>query len=225
MAVLAVIIFTVCLCLSALKAGAHLAIGLENLTPSLPSFLTRKTFDRSAAIFAWALWLGAIFVSIWPPDRPSGPAAPLSMSWAQETWRGRVLFSLVFAPLGCILRFYASIRLNGIISSFSLGTFIANVSGTAILGICWDLQQAPLGIAGGRIGGGQVGCQVLQGVQDGLCGCLTTVSTWVLEIMGLRRKHAYLYGGISISVGIAFLVVIMGSLVWSLGILATSCAT
>jgi fluoride exporter len=225
MAVLAVIILTVCLCLSALKAGAHLAIGLENITPSLPTFLTRKAFDRSAATFAWAVWLGSIFLAIWPPDRPLGPVAPSSMSWAQETWRGRVLFSLVFAPLGCILRFYASIRLNGIISSFPLGTFIVNISGTAILGICWDLQHAPLSVAGGSIGGGQLGCQVLQGVQDGFCGCLTTISTWVLEIMGLRRKHAYLYGGISMSVGLAFLVVIMGSLVWSRGISATSCAT
>jgi len=225
MAVLAVIILTVCLCLSTLKAGAHLAISLENLTPSLPPFLTRKTFDRCAAIFAWVIWLGSILLTIWPPDRPSGPAAPLSKSWAQETWRGRFLFSIVFAPLGCILRFYASIRLNGIISSFPLGTFIVNASGTAILGICWDLQHAPLGVAGGSIGGGQVGCQVLQGVQDGFCGCLTTVSTWVLEIIGLKRKHAYVYGGISVSVGLAFLVVIMGSLVWSLGISATACAT
>jgi fluoride exporter len=224
MAVLAVIIFTVCLCLSGLKGGAHLAIALEKVIPSLPKFLTRKIFDRCAVVFAWALWIGAIFMTIWPPDRVSGPAAPSSTSWARETWRGRVLFSLVFAPLGCILRFYASIRLNGLISSFPLGTFIVNIAGTAILGLCWDLQHAPLGVAGGSVGGGLVGCQVLQGVQDGFCGCLTTISTWVLEMMGLKRKHAYIYGGVSVSVGLAFLVVIMGSLVWSSGILAAACS-
>ncbi|PMD13329.1 hypothetical protein NA56DRAFT_638065 [Hyaloscypha hepaticicola] len=225
MAILAVIIITVCLCLSALKIGAHLAIGLENFTPSLPCFLTSKTFDWCAAIFSWSLWLGSIILAIWPPDRPSGPAAPLSRSWRQETWRGRVLFSLVFSPLGCILRFYVSIRLNGIIASFPLGTFIVNISGTAILGMCWDLQHAPLGAASGSIGGGQVGCQVLQGIQDGFCGCLTTISTWVLELTGLRRKHAYIYGGMSMSIGLAFLAVIMGSLVWSRGVSAAICAT
>jgi fluoride exporter len=223
MAVLSVIILTVCLCLSALKAGAHLAIAVEKLTPSLPTFATRRTFDICATLFSWALWLGTILMVIWPPDRPSGPAAPSSASWAQETWRG-ILFSLVFAPLGCILRFYVSIYLNGVISSFPLGTFIVNISGTAILGMCWDLQHAPIGVAGGKVGGGIIGCQVLQGVQDGFCGCLTTVSTWVLEIMALRRKHAYFYGGMSIAVGLAFLVGIMGSLVWSLGISSAACS-
>jgi len=224
MAVLAVIIFTVCLCLSGLKGGAHLGIATEKFMPSLPKFVTRKIFDRCAVIFAWTLWIGAISMAIWPPDRPLGPAAPPGASWAQEAWRGRVLFSLVFAPLGCLLRFYASIRLNGLISSFPLGTFIVNVTGTAILGLCWDLQHSPLAVAGGSVGGGLVGCQVLQGVQDGFCGCLTTISTWVLEMMGLKRKHAYIYGGTSVSVGLGLLVVIMGSLVWSAGISAATCS-
>ncbi|MAD84872.1 MAG: hypothetical protein CL912_18085 [Deltaproteobacteria bacterium] len=224
MAVLAVIILTVCLCLSGLKVGAHLGIALERLLRSFPKFLTRKVFDRCAVIFAWALWIGAIVMAIWPPDRPSGPVAPPGMSWAQEIWRGRVLFSLVFAPLGCILRFYASIRLNSLISSFPLGTFTVNIAGTVILGIFWDLQHSPPGAAGGRVGGGLVGCQVLQGVQDGFCGCLTTISTWVLEMTALKRKHAYIYGGISISVALVFLVVIMGSLVWSRGVSAAVCS-
>jgi fluoride ion exporter CrcB/FEX len=70
--------------------------------------------------------------------------------------------------------------------------------GTTILGMCWDLQRAPLAAARGTsIGGGILGCQALQGIQDGFCGCLTTVSTWVLELMSLRRRHAYIYGGLS----------------------------
>lgn len=223
MAVVAVIILTLCLCLSALKIGAHFAIGLKSFTPSVPAFLTSKTFNRGMVLFSWGLWLGAVVMAIWPPDRASGPAADSSTSGANGSWRGRVLFSLVFAPLGCILRFYASLRLNGVLTSFPLGTFVVNASGTAILGMCWDLQHASLGAAGDGIGG-RVGCQVLQGVEDGFCGCLTTISTWVLELMGLRRKHAYVYGGISIGTGLAFLVVIMGSLIWSGGASATGCS-
>ncbi|KAK0868833.1 hypothetical protein LTR87_014003 [Friedmanniomyces endolithicus] len=79
---------------------------------------------------AWASWLGAVLLAIWPPDRPSGPSS--HGSWANETWRGQALFALVFAPLGCLLRFYASLKLNGLVPSFPLGTFAVNMLGTAV---------------------------------------------------------------------------------------------
>ena len=224
MALVAVILLTVSLCLSALQVGAHLAIALNRVTPTIPVFLTRKVLDRSAVIMALGVWLGSIIIAIWPPDRPSGPAGQGNTSWTQETWRGQVVFALIFAPIGCLVRFYVSMHMNSILVAFPLGTFVVNVSGTAVLGISWDLQHSPLGSTGASIGGGTIGCQVLQGIQDGFCGCLTTVSTWVLELSGLRRKHAYFYGIISVGVGLAFLVVIMGSLAWSRGFSETACS-
>lgn len=217
MALLAVNILTLCVCISALKFGAHLAITLHHISPSIPVRLIRKFFDRVTVVVALGVWLGAVFMTIWPPDRPSGPAANGRTTWSQETWRGRVLFSLVFAPMGCIARFYASVKLNGLRPSFPVGTFAVNIFGTIILGMAWDLQHAPLGSMGGRIGGGLTGCQVLQGVMDGFCGCLTTVSTWVLELTTLRRKHAYFYGIASVGVALAFMTIIMGSLRWTRG--------
>ncbi|KAE8446853.1 hypothetical protein EG329_011630 [Mollisiaceae sp. DMI_Dod_QoI] len=199
MAVIAVIFFTIALSISALKIGAHLAILFGNIDGSLPSWLTSKAFNRFIVLLAPCMWVGAIAVAIWPPN---------------DQWRGQVLFALVFAPTGTILRFYTSMVLNGVIGSFPLGTFTANVFGTAVLGMSWNLQRAPLS---GMVGGGRIGCQVLQGVQDGFCGCLTTVSTWVLELVGLRRGHAYVYGGLSTAIAVAFLVAIMGSLLWSRG--------
>lgn len=80
--------------------------------------------------------------------------------------------------------------------------------------MCWDLQHVRLG---GLAGGGVTGTQVLQGVQDGFCGCLTTVSTWVFELKGLKRRHAYRYGSSSVGVSLALLVVIMGTLKWTRG--------
>lgn len=58
---------------------------------------------------------------------------------------------------------------------------------------------------GGVAGGNLIGCQVLQGVQHGFCGCLTTVSTWVVELHSLRRKHAYFYGTASVRVALSSL--------------------
>lgn len=94
-------------------------------------------------------------------------------------------------------------------ASFPLGTFSVNVFGTAVLGMAWVLAHVPLG--------GTVGCQVLQGVEDGFCGCLTTVSTWVAELSALRRRHAYAYGAVSVGVSLAVLVIIMGGLRWTRG--------
>lgn len=224
MALLAVNILTLCVCISALKFGAHLAIALHYITPSIPVRLIRKIFDRMTVVVAVGAWLGAVSMTIWPPDRPSGPAANGRTTWAQESWRGRVLFSLIFAPVGCIARFYASVKLNGLRPSFPVGTFVVNIFGTIILGMAWNLQHAPLGSLGGRIGGGLAGCQVLQGVMDGFCGCLTTVSTWVLELTSLRRRHAYIYGVASVGVALAFMTIIMGSLRWTRGFADPVCS-
>jgi CrcB protein len=90
--------------------------------------------------------------------------------------------------------------------------------GCVVLALCWNLQHAATGI------GGVVGCQVLQGVQDGFCGTLTTVSTWVGEMQALRRLRAYVYGGVSVGVGLGFVVVIMGSLRWTRGFAEPACS-
>jgi fluoride ion exporter CrcB/FEX len=202
MALLAVAILTISLSLSGLFLGAHLAIATEPIIPAIPYPVTRKILDRIAVFLALGCWLGAVLLSALPPDRFSRPGA-------SELWRGRATFALVFAPLGCLTRFYASLYLNGKVASFPLGTFSVNVFGTAVLGMAWVLAHVPLG--------GTVGCQVLQGVEDGFCGCLTTVSTWVAELNALRRRHAYVYGAVSVAVSLAVLVIIMGSLRWTRG--------
>ena len=217
LAILAVLITTIGLSLGGLQIGAQLAIGLDHYTPSIPFLLSRRIIDRCVVFLAAGCWLAAIFMSIFPPDQPGGrPSA--NATGAQETWRSQALFALVFAPLGCILRFYISLFLNPRIKSFPLGTFTVNILGTAMEAMFIDLQRSPAT-------GGMVGCQVLQGMQDGFCGCLTTVSTWVIELKGLRTRHAYLYGGVSVAVGLAAFIIISGSLLWTQGFAPTMCVT
>ncbi|KHN97543.1 Camphor resistance CrcB protein [Metarhizium album ARSEF 1941] len=200
MAMLAVIITTVGLSLAALVFGAHLAIATERIVPSIPFPITRRLLDPLFVLLGWGCWLGAVFMCIFPPH---------------DRWRGQATFSLVFAPLGCLARFYLSIYLNGKVAAFPLGTFAANVIGTAVLGIAWDIAHVQIG--------GIVGCQVLQGVEDGFCGCLTTVSTWVAELNSLRRRNAYTYGATSIVVSFAIMVLVLGGLRWTDGWSALVC--
>ncbi|MCJ1411829.1 hypothetical protein MMC19_005921 [Ptychographa xylographoides] len=216
MALLAIILLTLTLCLGGLQGGAHLAIALEPYTPSIPFYLGRKIIDRAVVVLAFTAWVGTILLATFPPDRPTGPDS--HGTWAQETWRGEVLYALVFAPLGCLLRFYVSLHLNARVAAFPLGTFAVNIGGTALLGMFYDLQHVPLL-------GGNVGCQVLQGLQDGFCGALTTVSTWVAELKGLQRRHAYIYGSTSVLAALALLVVEMGSLRWTHGFGEPVCGT
>ncbi|KAI7787593.1 hypothetical protein LA080_014962 [Diaporthe eres] len=200
MALLAVIIITVTASLSGLFVGAHLALALEPVTPSLPFLVTRRVADRLAVFLAWGCWAGAVVLAAVPPA---------------DYWRGVAVFSLVLAPVGTLARFYVSLWLNGLRPAFPMGTFVANMFGTAVLGMSWDLQRVPFG----RV----VGCQVLQGVEDGFCGCLTTVSTWVAELAGLRRRHAWVYGAASAVAGFAIMVAVMGGLRWSDGFAALKC--
>ncbi|KAJ5782548.1 Camphor resistance CrcB protein [Penicillium paradoxum] len=212
MALVAVILLTVSLSLSALIFGAHLALALGRVTPTVPFAFTRRFIDPTVVVLAWGCWLGAVFLAIWPPDRHNGP----------DVWRGRAVFALVFAPLGCLLRFYVSLHLNGRIPTFPLGTFVVNIFGCIIEGLCYDLQHVS-GL-GAVVPAALTGCQVLQGVMDGFCGSTTTISTWVAELKGLaHRRHAYLYGISSVAVALGFSIVIMGSLLWTQGFAEAVC--
>ncbi|CAO2655452.1 Nn.00g105160.m01.CDS01 [Neocucurbitaria sp. VM-36] len=209
MAICATIFITLTACYSALKAGAHLALLLDPVTPTLPFRLTRRILDPLAVLLAWGIWLAAILLSLFPPH---------------NAWRGQALFACVFAPLGCLARYYVSLYLNPIMPSFPLGTFAVNIFGTAVLGMAFDLQHVQLSDTE-RVGGSVVGCQVLQGIMDGFCGALTTVSTWVLETDALKRRDAYVYGAGSVLGGVSLLVVIMGSVRWTIGWAEIICVT
>lgn len=217
MAILAVLFTEIGLSLAGLFLGAHLATGLGNWTPRLPLRLIQKYLNPAVVILALLSWVATICLAILLPHYSHE-----SSIWSAELWRGPVLFSLIFSPLGCLARFFISLKLNGIFSSFPMGTFVANLCGTMALGMAYALQHAPID-PHGVTGGSFIGCQILQGIMDGFCGCLTTVSTWVLELSDLRRHHAYFYGGVSVVVAFCALVVEMGSLKWTLGFGTPTC--
>ncbi|PNS19379.1 UPF0695 membrane protein [Sphaceloma murrayae] len=148
LAVLAVLIYEPGLSLCALNVGAHTALLLERTVPSI-SRRANHLIDLLIIPLGLGTWLAAVLVAIFPSN---------------TSWRGEVLFALVFAPLGTLLRFYVSAKLNPRIKSFPLGTFAVNMFGTVILGMSYDLQRSRIG---GIVGGSVAGCQILQGIEDG----------------------------------------------------------
>ncbi|KAF2158762.1 hypothetical protein M409DRAFT_71465 [Zasmidium cellare ATCC 36951] len=201
MALLAILILEVGLSIVALNFGAHLATSFARLAEKMPVWHLSRFIDPLILFLGPGCWLGAVLLAIWP---------------VHDHWRGQVLFALVFAPLGCLMRFLLSVHLNKRVRTFPVGTFVANFFGTCVLGMAYDLQMSSAGAA-------VVSCQVLQGIMDGFCGALTTVSTWVLELDTLRLRHAYFYGVCSLFAGVGFITAIMGSLRWTSGFGAPTC--
>jgi len=112
--------------------------------------------------------------------------------------------------VGALCRWQLS-RFNPVIPSFPLGTFAANISATVILGIVMIVQ----GVFDTHLN--FISCQVLYGVYEGFCGCLSTISTFAVELDTLIRQHAYVYATVSIIVGNVILVLLVGIPVWVVG--------
>lgn len=217
MAVLAVLVTEIGLSMVGLTVGAHVAIFTSSRLPRIQLTHVRRFLDPLMLVLASLAWIFVICLVILLPHVKNDASL-----WSSEIWAGPSLFALAFAPVGCLTRFYISLKLNRRIPSFPLGTFTANIGGTMILGMAFSLQHASIGSSG--LGGQSlIGCQALQGIIDGFCGSMTTVSTWVLELSDSKRKHAYIYGSISVAVGMAMLIIEIGSLWWTRGFELPAC--
>jgi fluoride ion exporter CrcB/FEX len=112
--------------------------------------------------------------------------------------------------LGAITRWQLS-RFNPTIPSFPLGTFLANILATLLYAITIIIQARP------GVSIPLLPCAVLYGLDEGFCGCLSTISTFAVELDTLIRRHAYFYASVSITVGILGMVLVVGIPAWTRG--------
>ncbi|KAH7056070.1 CrcB-like protein-domain-containing protein [Linnemannia elongata] len=200
------LVATLALSISGLQLGYHLGEALLQLAtnwglaltpPSPPVPPNRWTIlDIVIVSAAIILWTGVICAAILVPRE------------SRLSWR-RIVLACCFAPAGAILRWYLS-RFNSRSKLFPLGTFAANLGGSIILAAIVCLQHTSA--AGGK---STLICHVLSGLQDGFCGCLTTISTFALEIKSLPRRASYVYGVVSVVVTQVFMLLIVGSYMWT----------
>lgn len=179
----------------ALTVGQHLAL----LSPWSNSNLSKRE-DREAfsgnleCCVSFLLWLILTVLVV---------AIPYTLS------RYDLLFSSLFASFGTYLRWHLA-PLNSVFSNFKLGTFLVNVVGAWILGGVVAAQHHI------HANSGTIVQDVLAGVGAGFCGCLTTVSTLAVELCTLPLGASYLYALFSILVAQVGMILVQGTLQWSM---------
>ncbi|KAJ2717119.1 hypothetical protein H4R19_000204 [Coemansia spiralis] len=115
-----------------------------------------------------------------------------------------VSIALLFGWVGTLVRWRLAL-LNGRSSSrphekppsrlattLPLGTFIANVAGSAVLAVVHVLRT------GAVVRPSAASCHVLAALADGFCGCLTTVSTFAVEVAAMSARRSMLYTALSV---------------------------
>ncbi|GIL58176.1 hypothetical protein Vafri_13024 [Volvox africanus] len=121
-------------------------------------------------------------------------------------------FSILLGPAGCFLRWHLS-HLNGWRDGWlQYGTFTANMLGCVLDFVCEALMF--------RLAGSLTNTQqmTLQGLMVGTAGCLTTVSTYVVEIQKLALASpilAYKYFLASTVVPVALGILMYGIPAWT----------
>ncbi|KAA1466323.1 hypothetical protein DENSPDRAFT_790869 [Dentipellis sp. KUC8613] len=124
------------------------------------------------------------------------------------SFRHQATAALLFSFPGTLTRYTLSILLNPRVKLMPFGTLTANTLGTGLLALFHVMQGLPNPVSPNA-------CSVLQGLADGYCGCLTTVSTFTAEISALRLWKAWLYVGVSLVIGQLLMLVIMGPSFWA----------
>ncbi|KAK5664902.1 hypothetical protein QVD99_008440 [Batrachochytrium dendrobatidis] len=116
-----------------------------------------------------------------------------------------IAFTLLFSPFGTLIRYILS-QYNGLYSTFPIGTFLVNVVGSMILIGIYILKTISVS--------GSVPCAVLVGLADGFCGCLTTISTFAMELSLLPVRSSYIYCLASICMSQFLGMLIAGTWAW-----------
>lgn len=213
------VLVTIAVSLIGLYLGEHLAdLFMPPRQPPLRASIKRKAAMPATALDGLLCGSGIVFIGL-----------TMFLIVYKPEWRSTT-YACLFAPFGTWLRYVFSTFLNGkrpsmlhLPPGFPLGTFTANISGTIMDAIFFMLQH------GRGIGPlpDSDGFAILQGMQDGFCGCLTTVSTFVVELTSAfnvesdrrgSRRNAWIYGLASAIPGILLCIVIVGPVQWTRGL-------
>ena len=175
--------------LSAVNLGIHLAHLITRYVPRVRRApVTLRYYFRALSVLMYAATIPVYFK-------------------ASPKFRHEATAALLFSYPGTLTRYFLAVTLTPRVKLLPLGTFVANVVGTGLLGTFHILQRTP------KLPSPNA-CAILQGLMDGYCGCLTTVSTFAVEIGALKTRRAWMYFVLSWVTSQCLLLIILGSSWW-----------
>ncbi|CAH7667945.1 hypothetical protein BY996DRAFT_4575995 [Phakopsora pachyrhizi] len=189
------------MCIFALKSGFELATLLEQRMArrrvNVPTLFWKRVLSAIIISLGPATWLGSIILFVFGPS----------------SWRGDLTYSMIISPTGTLARFYlGKINLLNISTrhGFPFGTFLANSLATGFLAALTFLQYTSHSRKQPELCGG------LQGLKDGFCGCLSTISTFFFELFKARlTSNSVRYFLASWIVGQTLCVLFLGTYLWT----------
>ncbi|KAF8205036.1 CrcB-like protein-domain-containing protein [Pholiota molesta] len=181
---------TLSLSLASLAFGYNIASVLEDFIPSTP--FPRRTTRYTISCLATLTYAATILAYFLLPAK----------------LRHQATAALLFSFPGALTRYLLSIGLNRRLKSVPLGTLTANTLGTALLAAFHVLQNMKSPVSPNA-------CSILQGLDDGYCGCLTTVSTFAAEVRDFDARRAIRYAFLSWVLGQLMMVLIFGTSIWT----------
>ncbi len=139
-----------------------------------------------------------------------------------------VTFPMLLSPPGAVLRWYLAQQLNArfvsapprrsrLLPRWPMGTLAANLLASAVIAGVYTAQRVGVGAAGVVLRP-DLHCQALYAVQEGFCGCLSTISTFAVELETLRpKRRAFAYLLFSWVVGVLLALLLVGVPSWTRG--------
>lgn len=181
------------------------------------------TLSLSLASLMFGVYLGSLLAPHIRPPRPPSRVIRFSLTILSIliyfasypayfhlpfSFRHQATAAILFSYPGVLTRYVLSIKLNPLLKSLPLGTFIGNLFGTALLATFHVLQGLKDPVSPDA-------CELLQGLGDGYCGCLTTISTFAVEVSTLKARRAWVYATLSVVLGQLLVLVIAGPSFWA----------